>query len=212
VIEGNGGADYLSGDLPISSPYFPDTISGGEGDDVIDARDRPLEPTSTVDCGPGADRVAAQEDDRLTGCESSVFGRYPQGSLADSSFSLDNSVLTLLTPIAPVSRGPDGAPTYDIPCPGGAGAQACTGNVTLERPPAASGGTPESLGSGAFTIPPGERRNVTVTLNPAGVAALATPGALLSVHVTGTIPSAPPAPGTPPATPMAIDYGWQTAF
>src|SRR5829696_4856606 len=66
VIEGNGGADYLSGDIPISSSYFPDTVSGGDGDDVVDVRDRPLTPTSTVDCGPGADRVLAQEDDRLS--------------------------------------------------------------------------------------------------------------------------------------------------
>src|SRR4051794_8013971 len=102
-IDGNGGADYLSGDLPISSPYFPDTIRGGDGDDVVDVRDRPLKPTSTVDCGPGSDRVLAQQDDRLVSCEQSAFGLYPQqGSLTDTSFSLDNSILTLLTPIAPV--------------------------------------------------------------------------------------------------------------
>jgi hypothetical protein len=108
-----------------------------------------------------------------------------------------------------VSRGADGAPTYDIPCPGGSGAQPCSGTVVLERPPASSTGTPEQLGSGSFTIPAGARANVTVALNPAGVAALATPGVVLSIHVRGSIPP----PASPPGqSARQIDYGWQTAF
>jgi Ca2+-binding RTX toxin-like protein len=205
LIDGRDGADYLAGDIPIDSTFFPDRVYGGEGDDVVDVRDRPLKPTSAVDCGPGADRVAAQEDDKLTACEASSFAQYP--NLSDISFSLGDVDYGLLTPIAPVSRGPDGAPTYDVPCP--AGGNPCSGSVTLERPPASSTTTPEQLGAGSFTIPAGERRNVTVVLNPAGVAALATPGAVLSIHVRGSIPP----PASPPGqSARQIDFGWQTAF
>ena len=207
TIDGRGGDDYLAGDVPILSGSFADNVRGGDGNDVIDVRDRPLAPTSTVDCGPGADRIAAQEDDRLTSCESSAFQDYYDPSTSflwnqDPEFSL-------LTPIAPVARGADGTPTYDVPCPGGTGAQPCTGTVVLERPPTTPTGTPEQLGSGPFSIPPGGREDVTVALNDAGRAALASPGAVLSIRVHGSIP---PPPAYPSATARTIDFGWQTTF
>ena len=81
--------------------------------------------------------------------------------------------------------------------------------MSLERPPTSATDTPEQLGSKVFSIPAGSRTNVTVALNAAGIAALASPGAVLSVHVVGSI--APP-PSPPGQSTAKLDYGWQTAF
>jgi hypothetical protein len=43
-----------------------DAFDAGAGDDTIDARDRRRE---TIRCGSGRDRVAADRNDRLIGCE-----------------------------------------------------------------------------------------------------------------------------------------------
>ena len=43
-----------------------DVFNGGAGNDVIDAKDGRRE---IVDCGPGRDRVKADRNDVLRGCE-----------------------------------------------------------------------------------------------------------------------------------------------
>ena len=60
-ITGTAGTDFLSGG------DAPNRIDGSDGNDVIDVRGGGID---TVDCGPGvADRVTADADDVVTGCE-----------------------------------------------------------------------------------------------------------------------------------------------
>jgi hypothetical protein len=79
VIEGRGGNDTLSGGAGndvvdggagndvIDGGKGPDRISGDEGSDTIVAADGDKD---IVDCGPGNDRVVADDDDVLKNCES----------------------------------------------------------------------------------------------------------------------------------------------
>lgn len=59
-VEGNGGRDFIRG-----GEGFDDLI-GGAGRDEIDARDGERD---SIACGPGRDRVRADDEDRVRGCE-----------------------------------------------------------------------------------------------------------------------------------------------
>jgi len=231
-IDGRGGANLIVGDSPgflFSSPSSANRLLGGPGDDLIDARsdtrpnsgslgETPPLPASTVTCGDGSDRVASDTDDFLDpSCEAAVY-RVP------ASESDQDDVGELFAPtmaIAPVSRGADGAPTFDVPCPMQLGASPfgevavarCIGAVALERPPTAGSTTPpEQLGSGSFDLPRGQRAPVAVTLNDAGRQALATPGTILAVHVTAGL-NENCRPGTTlRSNPNCAGFGWQEAF
>ncbi len=202
-IDGRGGNDLLVGDSPITTDSSANRITGGPGDDLVDARGAKLAPTTTISCGEGNDRMAGEVDDRVDAtCESAVY-REPRSFLPDETPLFD-----VLTPIEPVTRGADGAPTFAIPCPTSEQVPntGCTGTVTLQTPPVAGAtGGVQALGSGSFAITPGNGANVAVVLNAAGKSALAVPGAPISVHVKATL--APPAGSS--STPGQADYGWQ---
>jgi Ca2+-binding RTX toxin-like protein len=187
TVDGLGGNDYLGGDLgppqrsEVGSPGA-DTLTGGPGDDVLDARDTRdrLTPTDRLLCGEGDDRIVALQDDLADpDCESSAFGKFTGDLYFDQEVAYGTR-----SRVTPVARAADGSPTYEIACYGGfSGDSDCTGTVRLEEPPAQDG-TPAVLGtSDEFTIEGGSKTNVTVTLNDAGRAALAQPGARASVHV-----------------------------
>jgi len=204
-VDGRGGADLVVGDSPRAFGSV-NRLLGGPGDDLIDARSGELPlATSTITCGEGSDRVAGETDDFLDpSCEASVYR-------APSVESEEDDVGALFAPvmsIAPVARGADGAPTFDVPCPAEVGRVAiarCAGTVALERPPAAGLTTPpEQLGSGTFDLPAGQRAAVAVALNDAGRQALATPGRILAVHVTARL--------TGPGGESRADFGWQETF
>ena len=59
-LDGGAGNDTLTGGTGT------DALSGGTGNDVINAKDGRRE---SVNCGPGRDRVRADRNDRLVGCE-----------------------------------------------------------------------------------------------------------------------------------------------
>lgn len=208
TIDGRGGNDLLVGDWSFAAPIASgagNRIAGGAGDDVIDARAADPSAASEIDCGPGADRYAGGVDARVTAsCESAAFRESPDSA---GGFPLP-PFFGVPEPIAPVSRGPDGAPTYAVTCPGATtidalAAGSCTGTVALERPPASGAtATPGRLGSGDFTIAMGQTADVPVTLSPAGQSAL-TDGSAVAVHVTG---STPPVPNR---SSPDFDYGWQ---
>jgi hypothetical protein len=195
-IDGRAGNDLLTGETPLGGKG-PNTIVGGEGDDVVDARGSALGPTGTIDCGPGADRETGDVDSLLDpSCETVAF-RVPADFLPD-----EQPLYGVTMSAAPVARDASGL-TFAVPCPTNAQypSTGCNGTVALERPPSAAA---ESYGSGPFTLMPGQRANVHVTLNAAGQAAVAadTP---VAVHVTGELPQAMPMGRTPPK----IDFGWQ---
>jgi len=222
-VEGRGGGDLVVGDSPLSF-VSRNRLLGGPGDDLIDARSGGLPlPTSTVTCGDGSDRVAGETDDFLdSSCEAAVY-RAPSLESADDDVK---ALFAPVMPIAPVARGADGAPTFDVPCPAALGRVAitrCAGTVVLERPPTAgSTAAPEQLGSGPFDLQGGQRAPVAVALNDAGRQALATPGRILAVHVTAQltvpavvsrhrfrVPSPDPRLGGASA---GADFGWQETF
>ena len=209
-VDGRGGADLIVGDSPLSLASV-NRLLGGPGDDLVDARSgRPPQPTSTVTCGEGADRVAGETDDFLDpSCEAAVY-RAP--ALEDEAEDVGDLFAPLM-PIAPVARGADGAPTFDVPCPaevGGVAVVRCAGTVVLERPPrAGSTAPPEQLGSGRFDLQGGQRAPVVVALNDAGREALAAPGRILAVRVIAQLTRRDPRPG---ATPLEADFGWQETF
>jgi Ca2+-binding RTX toxin-like protein len=190
TVDGRAGNDYVGGELGDLGVYGGgapnvDTITGGAGNDILDGRDsdEPLvRPESELlNCGPGTDRIAARQDDIADpSCESSAFG-----SFGGDVYGFTWSDYDALTPIEPVSRGADGAPTYRLTC--GARFRDCAGRIQLESPPsAATGGRPGSvLGEGEFSIPKGAVADVHITLNDAGRAALARPGERVSVDVLG---------------------------
>jgi Ca2+-binding RTX toxin-like protein len=64
VLKGGGGNDTLDG------KGGADQLFGDSGDDTIKARDGVAD---TIDCGEGADTVAADVQDVLTGCETVTF-------------------------------------------------------------------------------------------------------------------------------------------
>jgi Ca2+-binding RTX toxin-like protein len=228
-IDGRGGADLIVGDSPR---FFvsANRLLGGPGDDLIDARsdprlnsgppsETPPLPTSTVTCGDGSDRVMSDTDDFLDpSCEAAVY-RVPA---LESEQDDVGDLFAPTMPIVPVSRGADGAPTFDVPCPMQLGARPfpvvtvarCVGSVALERPPTAGSTTPpEQLGSGSFDLPRGQRAPVAVTLNDAGRQALATPGTILAVHVTAVLNgNCPPGATFPRANGACAGFGWQEVF
>ena len=202
VVDGRGGNDLIAGDDATDlqvAPAFSNSLSGGSGDDVIDARSAAEAPTSMVDCGPGADRVASDVDDLLDpSCDASVFREQAQ--------SLDEERLASggRTPPRPVARDASGDPVFDLPCPREVVFLRCEGTISLERPPTASPSEPESYGSAAFTIEGGRRASIAVTLTPAGrTADLA--GMPIAVRVEGERVTRIP-------TRSPFEYGWQAVF
>jgi Ca2+-binding RTX toxin-like protein len=184
TIDGRGGNDLLTADsLARRARTFANRIAGGPGRDLIDARGNKLVPANAIDCGPGADVVAGEPDDRLApSCESAAFREPDSGALfgEDPFYRL---------PIAarPDAVDPDGTLSFRMRCPSG-GAR-CKGRIDLSSPP----GSPSvSYGRGAFDIAPGKGADVRV----AGSSA-APRGELVAVHVSGE-------PG--------IDFGWQFAL
>lgn len=207
TIDGKGGGDYLGGDLgtpqygQVGKPGV-DKLTGGAGDDIVDGRDQQTgktTPTDSLVCDDGEDRIVARQDDLADPtCEFSAYGVF--SGYLDFEQSVFYDVLSRVTP---VSRGSDGAPTYEIACPGtGSGEEFdCTGRLTLERPPVTgSEKSPEVYGDAGFQIPPGTTAQVEVTLTPAGKAALAVPGARASVHVVA---------GLPDVNRPTANFGWQ---
>jgi hypothetical protein len=206
VVDGGGGNDYLGGDLNApqhvqSGKPGRDRLTGGAGDDVLDGRDSlttARTPTDGLVCGDGADRIVAVQDDLADPtCESSAFGVF-----GSDPYFAQAPDFKALSGVAPVARGSDGAPTYEIACP--AGTAACNGRVQLEEPPASGAETPPRVyGSGDFTIPAGGRADVPVVLNAAGKAALAVPGARASVNVLAGFELGHDIAG------QNADFGWQ---
>jgi Ca2+-binding RTX toxin-like protein len=216
-VEGREGDDMVVGDSPLVSTAFVNEIAAGPGDDVVDARSqghtdqfdpRPqLAPTTSVDCGPGNDIEAGDVDDRLDpSCEAAAF-RIPEEYLPVEEPFYDAPMR-----VAPASRAADGSPVFEVPCPAKTRPQAagCTGKVVVERPPVpGSSASPEELGSGSFSLPPGGRTNVEVTLNAAGRAAVSQ-GSVVAVHVTATLP---PPPGDDwGGRVLSANFGWQTVL
>jgi hypothetical protein len=189
TVRGRGGDDLVSGDGPMQlfggRAAGHDVLDGGPGADLLDARDTYYRqyppPVDELRCGPGPDSVVSTVEDQADAtCESAAFGSPYAPPYADA---LDPRRLARVQPLA---RREDGAPTYSLACPPPTAytAGACTGRVKLESPPF-EGMTdfPEVLGSVDFTIPEGQRAEVTVPLTPSGTAALAQPGTMVAVHV-----------------------------
>jgi hypothetical protein len=203
-LMGRGGDDYLGGDLPGGQYYQRgspghDTIDGGPGDDVLDARDDEagalFTPTDTLICGEGRDRTVARQDDVVdSSCESSTYGVF-SGDV--TSQYIDDAQLSALTPVA---RGEDGAPTYRIKCPA---PDDCVGRLQLQRPPTGPKKSGAALGSARFHIRGGTRGDVAVVLNDAGRAWLSQPGARASVRVTAGYAAGKSGRGE------SADFGWQ---
>ena len=162
-------------------------------------RDRPLRPSSTVDCGPGDDRV-----ERSGGRPGLTAARRPRSR---SSHEPDRPTFDPVPPDWATanadradSRGPDGAPTYDIPCPGGQEHAAvhrrpCSSSFA-RRPPAVP--RPERPRIDAVHDPGGRRgQNVIVALNPAGSRRCRFRERSSRSTWRATIP----APASPPGTP-----------
>jgi hypothetical protein len=202
TVAGRGGNDLVVGDSPITSEPAANTLTGGDGDDVLDARAPELRRTSNLNCGNGADRMLGASDDFLAdaSCESAI-PRVRFGDFIPNETLLVGSLMR----IPPVARDAQGAPTYEVPCPTSAeqANSGCTGTVALEEPPGA--GAPASYGSGAFNLAPGQRANVPVTLTDAGKAAIAANQPYV-VHVTMDL-----APVAPSTLVRQVDFGWQTS-
>ncbi|MEA2466186.1 MAG: hypothetical protein QOJ57_312 [Thermoleophilaceae bacterium] len=203
TIDGRAGNDLLTADR-LFAPASVNHVTGGDGDDVIDVLGRPVAPGSTLDCGAGADRVAAGIDDLLPAtCESAVFVVF------DNFENRDFPVFGVPVKSAPVATDADG-PTFEIPCPATnhVDSTGCTGTLTLESPPVAgSTAQPTSYGSAGFDLKPGESANVKVVLNGAGQAARAG-GSPVAVHLKATLRF----PKQPARDPLKADFGWQVVL
>jgi len=203
-IDGRGGNDFLVADRDFGDASAND-VTGGDGDDVIDALGGSQAPGSTLDCGAGADRVAAGVDDFLPAtCESAAY-------VLSSDFESPNGPLfDLPVKTAPVASDADSA-TYEIPCPTEKqqNSEGCKGTLALESPPVpGSNAAPESYGSAPFDLAPGASALVKVTLNAAGQAARAADSPI-AVHLKGTLPIQGQ---TPPEHPVRADFGWQAVL
>lgn len=184
-IDGAGGNDLLVGEAYGEPSSASNDLSGGPGDDIIDAR---WAPARRVDCGEGADTVAGEADDLLDpNCElvgfrttSEYYEEYARQGRMNAR---------------PVRTDPDGSPTFELRCPPATGTPRpnCKGTVALERRP---GGKPQDYGSGSFDLEARHRGDVTIALTPEGHAAIAA-GEPVGVHVTGTLGH------------EQIDFGWQ---
>jgi Ca2+-binding RTX toxin-like protein len=60
------GDDFVVEEYPEYKPGSADTVKTGAGDDEIYSSDGN---SDTIDCGPGRDRIIADRDDELRGCE-----------------------------------------------------------------------------------------------------------------------------------------------
>jgi Ca2+-binding RTX toxin-like protein len=192
-IDGGGGNDFLSGGDGAAGI---DTVLAGDGDDVVDEYQAKPTGTSTVDCGPGADRETGGTGALLDpSCEAAAFR-----SVSDFDISA-GPLFDLTVPVAPVARDATGR-TFEVACPT---AQqdlnsGCTGTVTLGR-------AAEAYGATSFTLTPGQRAGVRVELNAVGQAAVAA-GSPVAVHIEGQLK---PVNSTPnPAT--KFDFGWQAVL
>jgi hypothetical protein len=216
-VEGREGNDMVAGDSPLVSTASANEIVAGPGDDVVDARSQnhpeqfsaapQLAPTSAVDCGPGNDVEAGDVDDLLDpSCETAAF-RIPEEWLP-----IEEPFYNTPMRVAPVARAADGSPIFEVPCPAKTRPQAagCSGKVVVERPPQpGSDAAPEELGSGSFSLQPGQRANVEVKLNAAGQAAVSA-RSVVAVHVTATLP---PPPGDDwGGRVLSANFGWQTVL
>lgn len=191
-IQGAGGNDLLSGDSPVADRAFANSIDGGDGDDVIDARGPTSAPTGRVDCGAGNDVETGEVDDLLAPTCEQVSFRAVAPNLVEEELPERPYQRAL-----PLGVAGDGSPTFELRCPTSRTYRLsyCRGAVALERPPGA--GEAVSYGSGSFDIPPGERAEVPVTLTDAGRGAIAA-GEPVAVHVTADIGSD-----------RSADFGWQ---
>ena len=204
TIDGRGGNDLLTADSSFGDGGA-NKVTGGDGDDVIDVLRVPTTAGSTLDCGAGADRVAAGIDDFLPDtCESAVY-------VISSDFASPNGPLYgVRVAAAPTASDSDG-PTFSIPCPvkpGHLETSGCSGSVALESPPVPGTTTdPTPYGSASFDLAPGQSADVKVTLNAAGQAARAA-GSPVAVHVTATLP----VPGQTEPHPLKADFGWQVVL
>jgi hypothetical protein len=189
-IEGAGGNDLVTGDAPTSETASMNVLSGGDGNDVIDARGATFAPTTQVDCGPGNDVETGEVDDLLApGCESVAF-RVRADTIVEEDLPERPYQKAL-----PVAVAPDGTPTFEIRCPSEVSSvvSGCSGTVALEQPDRPDAGP--VYGSGPFDIPAGERAEVRVDLTGAGREAIAR-GEPVAVHVTA----------------QPADFGWQTVI
>jgi hypothetical protein len=219
IVRGGDGDDLVSGDqprLPSTSTYAGrDVLNGGRGDDVIDGRevsyaDYPP-PTDDLLCGIGNDRVIATIEDLADrSCEAAIFGQFYSPWYGQR---LDARVVT---GVQPVGRDADGSPTYSVGCPGDRDwthDQPCGGRLQLQRPTSRGPSEePEVFGSADFTIPVGQRADVTVKITPEGAAALAAPGAVAAVRVlVGAAVYRADGLDVPPDFPWQAyaDFGWQ---
>ncbi|MEA2467257.1 MAG: hypothetical protein QOJ57_1383 [Thermoleophilaceae bacterium] len=219
IVRGGGGDDLVSGDQPRlpsdSSHAGRDVLDGGRDADVIDGREVSYAgyppPIDDLLCGVGSDRVIATvEDVADRSCEAAIFGQFYSPWYAQR---LDARTAT---GVQPVRRDPDGSPTYSVGCTADRDwthDQPCSGRLQLQQPPSSgSSDGPEVLGSADFTIPVGQRADVTVKVTPEGAAALAAPGAVAAVRVlVGAAVYRADGRDVPPDFPWQAyaDFGWQ---
>jgi Ca2+-binding RTX toxin-like protein len=201
-IDGRGGDDLVIGDAPDAKRPAANTLAGGPGDDLIDARGARLTPTNRVDCGAGEDVVAGEVDDLLAAsCESAAFREPSAGDLVDE-YPWDYPRI----PAQPVAYAADGTPSFRMRCPD-ADKVRCKGTFTLTRPPAAGdGGKRELYGEGTFDLARGAEGEVPATLTDAGRAAIDA-GQPVSVRVTSELYKSGPKP-----PPYPVDFGWQAVL
>lgn len=204
TIDGRGGNDFIVADSPFGDDGFANHVTGGDGDDVIDVLRVPKAAGSSLDCGPGADRVGAGLDDFLPGdCESAAY-------VLSSDFASPNGPLfDLPVKVMPVASDADSA-TFEVPCPSPKQEgfiKGCKGTLSLESPPVpGSSAAPAVYGSAPFDLAPGASAAVKVPLDAAGQAARAADSPV-AVHLKATLPVIDQ---NPPDHPVRADFGWQT--
>jgi hypothetical protein len=75
IIQGGRGDDFIyggPGDDRAEGGPGRDSVAGGSGDDMIQSTDSDRD---TVDCGTGRDRAYVSRNDRVTRCETVIYGR-----------------------------------------------------------------------------------------------------------------------------------------
>lgn len=201
TVDGRGGSDLLFGDSPATAEGKSslNEVIGGEGDDFIDVRSRNPSPTSTVDCGAGADVFIGEVDDRVDPSCERVAIRIGEGTTSYEELpDFDPAIRAF-----PTARELDGDPVYEFACRGPSGMTGrCSGTFALES----TAPEPVAYGSGSFSAGPGETVAVVVSLNDAGRAALLGRSAPVAVRVSGQ-DSVMPEGSDAPAT--RFKFGWQ---
>jgi hypothetical protein len=74
IIQGGPGDDFIYGGIGndrAEGGAGRDSVAGGYGDDMIQSTDSDRD---TVDCGPGRDRAYVSRNDRVTRCETVIYG------------------------------------------------------------------------------------------------------------------------------------------